>query len=817
MMESSIQHTHRPIKELPRSFGSKRRVYDCSKPVVRFEAHSRTASRDTGSRTNETDSSNPLTSDPESTNSTSAPSTPPQVATDVLITDGNKVVSSGPNATSTRAPVNDGTTFKFTNLPRIARSDFLLDPLAAARVVLNYSTHAQQALSHGQALSNTASLVKEASEKVSENAAQLNAALQRVHLGSDEPASQDRNGQDGAPSSADQQTAFSIARMQAQQEDDEYGPELTVYEHSVNKKKRKSGRVTYMEPTNSGPDGYRTNGAKGDLQWYNGEEGEYPQDEEPGREYANTAAEASTQEAAPPPPPPRLVYPKPHLSWSARQLLRVKQKFSAQIRFRKYQRRETAMNAAAAGLGTAAPGAGGGDGGQDGKDQASEKKPQRRATKAESRAKVRGGGTQKMSLAALKAKIAEERQAAGSDAGKSDSKAVPSKAGPSKKAEKAAQVTEPAPEVAATETPPRAPTPPVAPAIRPPSCSFTFSSASPIASRLVAMRAEVEMLQSKLTDSLRPIDEAVAAAADVLTRMDAGEDVVAAHAEAAAALSAAKSNLEAIPGPLANSGAARTRAQPAPALRLPSPPKPPIAEITSPSVREVSPAVTPITQQPAPLPQVSSLPGAQATPQLNAQPQTAPPKISRRKKANMNNIHHRTNYVPSRMPSDPPPAARGPAKNVNTVNNWDQPPGMDHPTTTSALFANEWMCLFCEYELLYGELPSMARACRRRKKLVGTRKRAQDRAHRAAGGETEEGGPGSSATDKKKSTGKKKGRKSEAVHECCQCTCGTQNTAEWEEGAPFITHGTTAHSNADLSAKEQPGEGSSADAEVITG
>ncbi|CAD6893471.1 unnamed protein product [Tilletia controversa] len=789
-MTSSIPPMHRPIKDLPRSFGAKRRVHQGSALYARSESHSRTASRDTGSRTTEGDLSNQNTSEPESTTSISAPSTPSHAALDSLpmIT---VEFPKGDNLVAAEAEEGSATTFKFTNLPRIARTDLLMDPLAAARVVLNYSTRAQQVLSQqAQTLTKATSTLESASiANVMTDYSALYNSVKHAETNAIQPNGAQPLSVSTAP--AQSQNAFSMARLQAQQDDEECGPELTVYEHSVNKKKRKSGRVTYMDSSGAGTDGYRTTG-KGDCSWYCGDDGDYPQEEDPSGNFANGVQDEYPQEQEAPPPPPRMVYPPPHLSHSARLLRRMRQAVTAKVRFERYQRREKAAAAALEASQASANGGPNGDPGKDGKgDLVADKKPQRRATKAESRAKVRGGGSQKISLAALKAKLAEEQQGAGagdavSTAGKNSQGKGSGAKGMDRGGPALEQVSE---ETARTSTPPPPPPPPERVTVRPPTCAFTFTSASPIASRLVAMRAEVEMLQSKLSDSLRPVDEAVAAAADVLTRLDAGEDMANVHVEVAAALTAARTNLEAIPSPSGVAGAGRKALPAGQASTLSQVPAIPSAAVTQQAHNTSS-------FEPQPAPVTSSAPEQSLQPQPATTTPPQAPKISRRKKANMNNIHHRTNYVPSRMPSDPPPVARGPTKNVSSVTNWEQPPGLDHPTTTCSLFANEWLCLFCEYELLYGELPSMVRACRRRKKLVGARKRAQDRAHRAAGGEVGEADgaeQGSQSTDKKKKKGKKKGSKKEEEHshECCTCTCGKENPAEWEPNAPFH-HAATA-------------------------
>ncbi|SPO24851.1 uncharacterized protein UTRI_01353_B [Ustilago trichophora] len=50
----------------------------------------------------------------------------------------------------------------------------------------------------------------------------------------------------------------------------------------------------------------------------------------------------------------------------------------------------------------------------------------------------------------------------------------------------------------------------------------------------------------------------------------------------------------------------------------------------------------------------------------------------------------------------------------------------------SALFTDDdWICVFCEYELYYGEAPLMLRACRNRKKLVEKKSKAKTKAQAA--------------------------------------------------------------------------------------
>jgi len=49
---------------------------------------------------------------------------------------------------------------------------------------------------------------------------------------------------------------------------------------------------------------------------------------------------------------------------------------------------------------------------------------------------------------------------------------------------------------------------------------------------------------------------------------------------------------------------------------------------------------------------------------------------------------------------------------------------------------DEWLCLFCEYQLFYGEEPALYRAVRKRKGVLKVRQKAKDRAMKATQGRT---------------------------------------------------------------------------------
>lgn len=117
--------------------------------------------------------------------------------------------------------------------------------------------------------------------------------------------------------------------------------------------------------------------------------------------------------------------------------------------------------------------------------------------------------------------------------------------------------------------------------------------------------------------------------------------------------------------------------------------------------------------------------------------------------ANASNPHHLRNYVPSRLPSSGHPNS---AQNANSQNYLSPPPlqflsarlpprrkryeDADATPAPSTLTnpADEWICPFCEYKLLYGDEMEYQWAIRNRKKVLKRRRRAQERAAAAASG-----------------------------------------------------------------------------------
>jgi hypothetical protein len=297
-----------------------------------------------------------------------------------------------------------------------------------------------------------------------------------------------------------------------------------------------------------------------------------------------------------------------------------------------------------------------------------------------------------------------------------------------------------------------------------PTCVFTFTSRSMAANRLVSMRAELDTLHKNLQEARKDFEdlrrlEKETAASRVVGGLDG-------HSSSSAATIANESHdkmLQSVKALTASckavtSVAAATQKE----LSAPDRGKAKVNENSSSSLSAKTnaasgsaPSGTTISRttssaalsgkvassKPSPPSAPPSVPPPPPPP-TNAVPPTppqqkTPPPLSRRRKANMSNIHHISNHRPSRQLTSEGGIGSG-ARSVSSQSQQNPPghiettvPGMDHPTTTTSLFANEWMCVFCEYRLLYGEYPRMMGAVKSRKKLVAKKKDAQERAHRA--------------------------------------------------------------------------------------
>ncbi|KAG8933903.1 hypothetical protein FRC02_010934 [Tulasnella sp. 418] len=139
-----------------------------------------------------------------------------------------------------------------------------------------------------------------------------------------------------------------------------------------------------------------------------------------------------------------------------------------------------------------------------------------------------------------------------------------------------------------------------------------------------------------------------------------------------------------------------------------------------------------------------------------------PKKKKRSALANASNPHHLRNYVPSRVPS-----GTATSKDSVAIQQLDNLLG-PHPfrflsadikprarKKDSSIYsssastvhpADEWICGFCEYNLFYGEDAAFRKAVKNRRKILIRRRRAKERAARAAAGKSI-GPTGSSSED----------------------------------------------------------------------
>lgn len=148
-----------------------------------------------------------------------------------------------------------------------------------------------------------------------------------------------------------------------------------------------------------------------------------------------------------------------------------------------------------------------------------------------------------------------------------------------------------------------------------------------------------------------------------------------------------------------------------------------------------SPATSPTSPSEVPLPSQDQFPASSASsPSLSssAQPPKTSPKMSRRKKANMNNIHHQLNSA--RWTTSSPSAATSANASTAYANpHQETTSSHNRPITSSALFPDEYICLFCEYALYYGTRPLLLKACRHRKNTVKRKTQAEDNKKRREG------------------------------------------------------------------------------------
>jgi hypothetical protein len=165
-------------------------------------------------------------------------------------------------------------------------------------------------------------------------------------------------------------------------------------------------------------------------------------------------------------------------------------------------------------------------------------------------------------------------------------------------------------------------------------------------------------------------------------------------------------------------------------------------------------------------------------------PPKTSPKMSRRKKANMNNIHHQLNSA--RWTTSPPNASNH-ANPSSTYTDSHQGGSSSHsrPITSSALFPDEYICLFCEYALFYGTRPLLLKACRHRKDTVKRRTQAEDKKKRREG-KVAGTLPSSTSGDHHHD------------HTCTQCGCDISHQVSGGSGKEAASH----HSHSHLAASE---------------
>ncbi|KZT43104.1 hypothetical protein SISSUDRAFT_739523 [Sistotremastrum suecicum HHB10207 ss-3] len=224
-----------------------------------------------------------------------------------------------------------------------------------------------------------------------------------------------------------------------------------------------------------------------------------------------------------------------------------------------------------------------------------------------------------------------------------------------------------------------------------PQCDFTFVCASATANRLIGIRDEVAALQSRFEGELQRQRQAAKLAA-------------AAHAQKESTAKKATGRLDETASASANaSGEAQTNG-------------------------------SPLTTS-------------------NATRAKGSKKKKRSALANASNPHHLKNYVPSRLPhsaSSNAAAAQAAANAQNLL--WPLPisflsadvaprrnkkagTAVSNPPSAQLTSPHEeWICAFCEYDLFYGQETNFRKAVRSRKKILGRRRRAREKAAATASG-----------------------------------------------------------------------------------
>ncbi|GAA5823314.1 hypothetical protein JCM3770_002195 [Rhodotorula araucariae] len=258
---------------------------------------------------------------------------------------------------------------------------------------------------------------------------------------------------------------------------------------------------------------------------------------------------------------------------------------------------------------------------------------------------------------------------------------------------------------------------------------FNFSERPPpvIESRWTAVNDQKERLRAAKERAARAREEEERRRREKEER-ERVEAAVAAEAPAAPPVTA-PAPAPAVPARRAPAAAPRPAAAPAPA--------PVVAPL--PTAPVVAASVPPLVPPPS-----TALPAPPAPPLPPTPTRKAPAKKGRKKRsahANALNVHHRDNYIPSRLPSHTP-SANGVAHDANGTPYLTSWPASEEALASAGPYAStcggghfcgpdEWMCLFCEYELFYGEESLLYKAIRKRHNVLKVRKKAKDRATKA--------------------------------------------------------------------------------------
>ncbi|KAM0753238.1 hypothetical protein T439DRAFT_378939 [Meredithblackwellia eburnea MCA 4105] len=267
---------------------------------------------------------------------------------------------------------------------------------------------------------------------------------------------------------------------------------------------------------------------------------------------------------------------------------------------------------------------------------------------------------------------------------------------------------------------------------------FHFDSPSLIAERWKLLLEQIERLKVAKERAAKAREEEAERRKE---KEEKGE------VESAEGLSgAAHSPLAAASGPkAADVAGSRARAPPVPRPADGTVPaaRKPIAPSSGSAVSH--PSVEPVDRTPLP-PSTTTTSSSTIDPQPPSR--KPPPKKGKKKRsahANANNVHHRDNYVPSRMPVASA-NQHGPMTDASgepILTSWPASEeaiaasgGKSHHKHDANYFAgpDEWLCMFCEYEIFFGEEPLLARALRKRKNVLKVRRRAKERAAKAANG-----------------------------------------------------------------------------------